>query len=206
MKQRPVIALDYDDTCVPTRRDLLRHYDGLDGTDFHLDDTVGYSLVEVWKCSEDEAWERVFAHQAMDHSHVEPLPGSREILKILSPYYDFQIVTARPSYLEYNTLPYIKLFFGEDISALHMAENLLNGEFESVKSKLEVCRDIGAVVLIDDHPHHVQLASEEGLPCIVHGMHPWNHDIQAVPGLIFRAPTWSWVPLGLHILLNRLKC
>src|SRR5207302_7910480 len=69
--------------------------------------------------------------------------------------------------------------------------------YKDGRLKGEVCKEIGASVLIDDHLYHAADVVKYGVKCLLFGDYPWSESEELPPGII-RVRNWDEV---LKILL-----
>jgi hypothetical protein len=81
-----------------------------------------------------------------------------------------------------------------------MLERYFHGLFTSVehtgmfgktaRSKGDVCVEIGADLLIDDHLHHAQQVAAKNIDVLLFGNYPWNQ-AETLPKHIRRVQGWA---------------
>ena len=60
-------------------------------------------------------------------------------------------------------------------------------------SKPELCRQIGAVALIDDSIDYARECADDGIPVFLFGKYAWNACAEELSPLITRVHTWRMV-------------
>ncbi|HVX57219.1 MAG TPA: hypothetical protein VHA37_05800, partial [Candidatus Saccharimonadales bacterium] len=65
-------------------------------------------------------------------------------------------------------------------------------EMKQPKPKAAVCREVGAVALIDDSLGHVQTCAEQGIDGVLFGDYPWNQ-AEELPAGVTRCADWAAV-------------
>lgn len=167
-----VIAIDCDDVLVPTAPWIIDRYNKIYDTNVHVADFYSKDIT-IWKTATyDEAARRVGALlREEDYSVIEPFSDAIEILQRLSEVHELHMVTGRAKYLESITLSMLeKAFPGCFQTVQHI------GYFEGAKkNKGDVCQELHADILIDDHITHLQDVLAAGLKkVILFGDYPWN--------------------------------
>jgi 5'(3')-deoxyribonucleotidase len=167
--RRLVIAVDCDDVLVSTTPFLVDAYNKTYGTNAGLAQARDASA-EVWGDEEDVVLRNWAALCETDeYKSLSPDPREATILRELAKHHELHLITARK--------PEERAFTQQ------MLDRELKGVFSSMEfvgwtgSKGEVCKRLGADVLIDDNAGHLHDAIEQGMPkdgAILFGDYPWN--------------------------------
>ena len=168
--RRLVIAVDCDDVLVQTTPFFVNAYNETYGTSVPLADARDGSS-PAWGGLADEViierWGRLV--QTEGYKNLQPDPLEALVLHELAKHHELHLVTARKE--------------NERQFTQEMLDRELAGVFTSMEfvgwggSKGEVCKRIGADVLIDDSANHLYDALDQGLPAggaILFGDYPWN--------------------------------
>lgn len=168
--KRLVIAIDCDDVLVSTTQYFIAAYNIKFGTSISLNNAHSGGE-EIWQADQELQLKRLDELTLTDeYLKIAPSPEEIAVLKELSKVHSLHLVTARkPEELQRTQ---------------QMIERDLPGVFTSIDlvgwtgSKGEVCKRIGADVLIDDSARHLHNAIEhQGLSksgAILFGKYPWN--------------------------------
>lgn len=111
---------------------------------------------------------------AIDQAHIPLLPGALYAISELRKRFHIVLVTSRNPTLETATRHWLNMHTGTDIDIYfakakdHSANNLTKGE---------ICRNLGAWLLIDDSVEHVQSALDYGIEAILFGEYGWHSHI-----------------------------
>lgn len=189
--KRLVIAIDCDDVLVPTASWIIRAYNTKYSTNLSVDDFYARDPL-TWRVDNfDEAVQRVGElFQAIDRATFTPFEDAITVVKKLADDgHELHLVTGRSPTLEPITNA--------------MAEKYFNGCFESIehtghfdkisRSKGEVCTQISADILIDDHLDHLSSVLEAGLKeVILFGDYAWNQKAD-LPSGVRRCVDWPAV-------------
>ena len=167
--RRLVIAVDCDDVLVSTTPFLVDAYNKTYGTNATLAQARDASA-SVWLDPEEKVIEQWAALcETEEYKQLGPDAQEALILKELAKHHELHLITARK--------PAERAFTQE------MLHRELEGVFTSMEfvgwtgSKGEVCRRIGADILIDDNAGHLHDAIQNGMPkegAILFGDYPWN--------------------------------
>lgn len=167
--RRLVIAVDCDDVLVRTTPYFVSAYNQKYGTNVPLNDAHIMSE-ELWGADTEEVVRRIGDLVFTDeYKALGTSPEETEVLKELSKHHDLHLVTARKEEERETT----KAMLDRDLPGVFTSLDLVGWQ----GSKGEVCKRIGADVLIDDNARHLHNAIEHGLPkngAILFGDYPWN--------------------------------
>lgn len=167
--RRLVIAIDCDDVLVRTTPFLVDAYNAKYGTKATLAQSHDPAF-DIWQADEDtqvERWGQLTETEG--YKDLGPEPTEARVLRDLAQRHELHLVTARKEHERKYTR--------------EMLERELKGVFTSMEfvgwngSKGDVCKRIGADVLVDDNWRHLENAIENGLPesgAILFGDYPWN--------------------------------
>ena len=182
--KRLVIAVDCDDVLLPTTPFFIDAYNTQYGTSISLAQ-VHTVNEEIWGVEPEEALRRVASIMETDEYRLLSVSAEEaEILKRLSKQHTLHLVTARKETERELT----QFVLDRDLPGVFTSIDLVGWE----GSKGEVCKRLGADVLIDDSARHLHNAVEHGLPtkgAILFGEYSWNEMHRNEPGLHYCA-TW----------------
>lgn len=164
-----------------------------------------YEFFKIWKCSRDEADLRVheFFKTSYFKTGIHPLPGAKETLHKLSGVFNLSIVTSRQNAIKDHTIQWIENHFPGLFQEIHFGNHFaLNGES---RPKSEICRSLGAKVLIDDNPRYALECAEVGIRVLLfdyENSYPWckTQSIDQHP-LVTKVHNWEAVEKQLMALI-----
>ncbi|MEP7204802.1 MAG: hypothetical protein ABI716_01240 [Candidatus Saccharibacteria bacterium] len=169
---KPIIAIDIDDVLFPFIVGVARYHNSLKGTSLTPADFVNFNLREVWGGTIEDSARLVDGFHAADHLVLEPVEGAQRALRRLQKDFTIVLVTARNVLFEPQTSRWLKHHFGGLFETVIFAGNPHDGR--TYRSKGELCKQTGAVLLIDDHPNNLLSATESGLEGILFGVKTWS--------------------------------
>lgn len=165
---------------------------------------------------------------ASDHfTDIQPIPHAFETLQKLKIEFDLHIVTSRQFAIQDLTLKWVDQHFPGIFSEVHFGNHY--SREGKVRSKPEICRDIGAVLLIDDSLQYAMHCYKADIPVLLFGEYAWNqkhsvcntifencpitiesydaatHTIAkkiSNPNTIYRTHDWRDVPEAINFLLK----
>lgn len=191
---KPTVAIDIDDVLA----------DSTDALRLLVNTRTNSSLTKEDYMTSGEYWgyyERVWAEHGLsdrikfsdfekemeaDQSHVPLLPSAEFAIRELSKRYHVVLVTARNIEWERATKQWLKLHFGDGIDVYYTGHR----RADDYKSKGQICKELGAVLMIDDNPGHCQAVMDEGVDAILFGKYGWHEDI---PKGVIQCKDWPAV-------------
>lgn len=194
MKNKPVIAIDCDDVIISTAPNIIDHYNLTYGTNIELKDY--YSNDEqIWGADRNTFMTRVYTYLSTpEYQSLKPFQDALATIRELSNSYELHVVTARPDLLADITKKMLNEHFPDTFKSIIFTNHFSDKNI----SKADICSQLNASYLIDDHLHHAELAASSGLPVLLFGDYPWNQTT-TLPDLITRVGDWQQVR---DILLN----
>lgn len=190
--KRLQIAIDCDDVLVPAAPSILDHYNRTYNASVLLKD-----FYSDWGEPSDVAIKRVDIFlKTPEYQSIKPFAEAIEALRSLNVRHDLHMVTGRPDYLSDATHRMLAAHF-PDIFKTVQFTNFFGAK---PRSKAEVCRELNADVLIDDHLHHATVVAESGIPALLFGEYPWNESTD-LPNNVHRTKNWQEVNQALRNLI-----
>jgi 5'(3')-deoxyribonucleotidase len=193
---KDVIAVDCDDVLVATAPEILRYYNRTYGTNIQLKDFYSNDNTNVWQTPDDDtAIKRVNAFLETDeYFSLPPTQDAISVIRRLKQQYELHIVTGRPDFTEAATLKWLKHNFPDIFSTVVFTNYFSLSDSSSVpRSKADVCKELGAKFLIDDHINHALRVADVGIDVMLFGDYPWNQTTKALPQNIRRVAGWKEV-------------
>lgn len=189
---KPVIAFDCDDVIVSSGEPCIAHYNKLHGTNVRAENFYSKDYEHVWQADPETATRDLFAYLLTDeYSDMPPMDGAAETLRKLSEKYSLYIVTGRPDETEQATHnwtnKYLPNIFEEIIFTNFFKLSNSKGK---LRTKADVCEELGAQWLVDDHLHHIKNVSEKGVTGLLFGDLPWEQ-LDAPSGNIVKIKDWQ---------------
>jgi 5'(3')-deoxyribonucleotidase len=183
---KQIIAIDCDDVILETAQLILNWYNHTYGTRLQPSDYYSDSPA-AWGVADDAiAIKRVDRYLATEeYFKAPPLPGAVTITQRLSAHYELHVVTGRADFLRPATTTTLERYFPGVFASIEFT-NFFN---QRIRSKSEVCRQLGVDILIDDHLHHALDVAKIGTKVLLFGNYPWNQT-RYLPANIQRANTW----------------
>lgn len=181
-----VLAFDCDDVLVPTSHQLLDYYNELYGTavpyeGFYSDDLWGApSLEEASRRVDDLIKSGAMADAVPQQSTID------SVQRIASMGHEMHVVTGRQSYQETETIALLDRYYPDIFRSIEHTNMYASGENAQLRrSKGEVCRNLGAHMLVDDHIVHGYDVIAAGVEdFVVYGDYPWNRFDTLAQGMV----------------------
>lgn len=99
---------------------------------------------------------------------------AEEMSKQLKERYDLHLVTSRQNKLEEITRMWIQTHYPDTFTEIHFDNNHYCGPGQKSIPKSELCKAIGAVLLIDDSLTYAIDCSNHDMPVILFGDYVWK--------------------------------
>ncbi|CAD5165214.1 unnamed protein product [Musa acuminata subsp. malaccensis] len=165
-----------------------------------------YEFYKIWKCSQAEANIRVheFFKSSYFKTGIYPIPGARHALDKLSTFCNLSVVTSRQNVIKDHTLEWIEKHYPGLFQEIHFGNHFALDGVSRPKS--EICRSLGAHVLIDDNPKYALECAEVGIRVLLfdyHNSYPWCKAGSATSHpMVTKVHNWqeveqqlfSWIP------------
>lgn len=158
-----------------------------------------YNFAQVWRCSPEVANERVHAFFQSEHfaAGIEPLPGARSSLTRLKSVCNLVVVTSRQTVIREATEAWLDKHFTGIFEQVLLGNHF--AQSGTSRSKADMCRDVGASILVDDNPTYALECADAGID-VLHmdhlGAYPWAKGTPAHVGI---TPVQSWLEIEVAI-------
>lgn len=191
MSDKPIIAVDIDDVVAHTTDALRIWVNKAAGTsltldDYHVETPDGYwrHYENIWLMNGIDI--KSLSTPPYDPSKTPMVPGALEALARLSENFNIIFVTSRDSKKEGETQEWFKNQLGYEVT-VYFASAGHHSYGKGAPSKGEIAKRLGAKLLIDDNPEHVQSALDSGVDAILFGDYGWQI---GAPEHMLRLRTW----------------
>ncbi len=167
------VAIDCDDVLVPTAHDAVLYYNTTYATSVDISRYYDGSA-EDWGAEDLQV-----VNQRLESYHKEvffnkpPMPSPEAIISIksLASVHKLHLVTGRADFLAPVTEVMVSTYF---LDCFQEVIHTNHFRAECSRSKGQVCKEIGADILIDDGLMHCESAIEEGVEMALLLDQPWN--------------------------------
>lgn len=185
-----VIALDSDEILSGFIDAFILFHNKTFKTSTKKEEIYSFELGQIWKISEEEVERRIEQFFFVGNAaYVKPIKGSKSgVNKLLKYGYKIHIITARPKVLEEKTTGWINSNFPNKFKGIHFAFNPYV-KISKQKTKSEICKSIGAELLIEDNLVNAIDCAKGGIKVFLMDA-PWNQ-IMELPGSIERVYNWK---------------
>lgn len=186
-----VIAFDFDDVLVQFNRTFAAFHNQMYGTTRTYEELFSYEMHLVWECDPDTIIERVKRfYESQHHAELEPIPGVLEAVAKLQDVCVLDIVTSRPEVQRESTHSLLARHFPKSFRNVHFTNGFAAEGNALRRTKSAVCKEIGAIVLIEDALKHAAEVAAHGIPVLMPDR-PWNRE--ATPNGVIRVHDWDEV-------------
>lgn len=181
------IAIDCDDVLVDTAASVINHYNKTYNTDLTIGETYSNDPARWGVNDRQTATDRVDAFmQSEEYLNVPPFKEAIAAIKQLSKHYSLHVVTGRPELLE----GYTHEFLGTYFPGLFQSVTFTGLFTAKPRSKADVCKEIDADLLIDDHIAHATVVAKAGIDVLLFGDYPWSK-VEQLPDNVQRVKGWG---------------
>ncbi|KAK8921993.1 hypothetical protein KSP39_PZI020717 [Platanthera zijinensis] len=195
--EKMVVAVDIDEVLGSFLHAMNRFMADRYALDHEVSEYYVYEFFRVWKCSPAEADVRVHEFYKTPYFRfgVDPIPGAQSVLRNLSAFCDLSIVTSRQNVIRGHTHDWIEKHFPGVFQQIQFGNHFaLSG---NSRPKSEICRSLGAQVLIDDNPRYALECAEAGVKVLLfnyRNSYPWCKDcLVGSHGLVTEVCSWEEV-------------
>ncbi|KAI5081742.1 hypothetical protein GOP47_0001485 [Adiantum capillus-veneris] len=160
-------------------------------SEFHV-----YDFTKVWQCTRAEADLRVHSFFKSKHfdKGILPIPGAHKALLQIASFCNLCVVTSRQNIIKEETLAWIERHYSGIFSEVHFGNHFaLEGE---ARTKSDICRGVGAHILIDDNPVYALDCAKSGMEVLLfdfNNSYPWSKNQEPQHPSITRVHDWDEV-------------
>ncbi|KAI6682105.1 hypothetical protein NL676_035986 [Syzygium grande] len=195
--EKIVVAVDIDEVLGNFVSALNRFIADRYSSNHSVSEYHVYEFFKIWGCSRNEADLRVheFFKTPYFKKGIHPLPGAQRVLHKLARHCKFSVVTSRQNAIKDHTIEWIEKHYPGLFEEIHFGNHFaLNGES---RPKSEICRSLGAKVLIDDNPRYAIECADVGIKVLLfdyENSYPWckTESIDKHP-LVTKVRNWEEV-------------
>lgn len=183
------IAIDVDEVLAEYQNGFIEFHNKYYGTNLKRHHFAkSYKLEDAWGGTEDEAIDKVYHfYQTKDFKKMEPVPGAIEAVRKLAQKHDLFVVTSRQNFASPVTLEWLDKHFPDTFSGILFANHF--AKEGAPKDKSEICKEIGAELLIDDSLTYAKDCAKKGIKVKLFDR-PWNQT-ENLPKNIQRVFSWQ---------------
>lgn len=195
---KEVLALDIDDVAVKHVEGFIRWSNDMYGTSLSTDDysEAWHELWEIDKSEVEDRKKQFFTDEIV--GAFEIIDGAAEGITALAGLKKIVGVTSRRESLQAITEQALEIIAPGAVESVVFATYFRDGQ-KFTRSKAEICPQIGATDLIDDHLKHCLAVSEVGVRAVLFGDYPWNRTDAPLPENVTRAKDWPAILIHFDI-------
>ncbi len=184
---RETIAVDIDEVLLPFVREFLVWYNPRNGTTFAPEQFHTYRFEDITGRSVPDTMKDIYDFCAIPNLHIEPLDEAQAAIAELNKRFDLALLTARHPDYKSPTELWVEQHFRGMFKSLDMIGYEL--VMEKPRTKAEVCKELGAFMLIDDSLQNVTECARQGIEGVLFGNYPWNQ-AEELPEDVTRCEDW----------------
>ena len=183
-----IIGIDFDDVVADSsqvfRQFCNHHY----GTNFTKEEITEFQFEKQWCVSKEEINDLWMKFEA-EKPEIHPLPGAKEKIPLLADQHTLHIITNRPVSMRDSTERWLTQHLLRHFSELHFCSSAKT--LKTFRTKSSVCKQIGAPILLEDHPHNAHICASDGIHVYLFDQ-PWNRqEFPLLAGAIIRVSCWQ---------------
>jgi 5'(3')-deoxyribonucleotidase len=178
---KPLITIDIDDVLASTTDSIRLHVNEATGFALTKDD---YSIPGKYWGYYESVWRNagidhlidfsnISRQLVMDQFRIKPLYRAQEVLSSQTPKFRFALVTSRDDSWADATERWIERNFGDIFTGLYFTGDRHS---DGYKNKGDLCKNLGAVLHIDDNVGHCQTVIDNGIRALLFGEYGWHED------------------------------
>ncbi|KAK9149283.1 hypothetical protein Scep_008040 [Stephania cephalantha] len=197
MPDKLVVAVDVDEVLGNFVSALNKFIADRYSTKHSVSEYYVYEFFKIWNCSRNEADIRVheFFKTAYFKKGIHPIPGAHAALHKLSAFCNLSVVTSRQNAIKDHTIEWIEKHYPGLFQGVHFGNHFaLDGKS---RPKSDICRSLGAQVLIDDNPRYAIECADIGMRVLLfdyENSYPWCKSSTATQHpLITKVHDWQEV-------------
>ena len=189
------IAIDFDDVVATFNPSYIDHHNKIYKTPMiTMETATTFNMSELYQVPHKEIVRRVRKFCIENHDEMKLHKGVRDGLSHLSKEHDLHIVTSRCESLRDVTLNWMRqMNVLQYFTDTHFTNNFGSLYPERKNSKLNACRDIGAIALIEDSAGNAREVADGGIPVVL-PEYKWNAGQVDDHPLIHIVPDWGIIP------------
>jgi uncharacterized HAD superfamily protein len=200
-QRKPVIAVDVDEVLMEFVCPLLHFYNHKHNDSILFENFNSYQFWEVWGGTSENASKLVSEFFTTEgFLKQSPLEHSQIVLSRMKEKYDLVVVTSRQHVLRDHTQMFLDTHYPGIFHELKMGNHY--GDEGRKQSKPELCKEAGAVLLIDDSIDYVTHVAQHDMKALLFGDYPWNRKEYEHKKHIRRVNTWLQVEEAIEELLR----
>ena len=186
-----IIGVDMDSVIAEIIRPIDLFHNRQYGTNITYDDHESYDLRLYWNCSLEDMYRRIFEfYDSPEFEETKPVAGSQSALGILAEDHELHLITARPYDVEAQSRKWLDKHFPRIFKEIHHTNLISKGGKETSVKKSEICRKMGATVMIDDHIDYILDCAESAITSYLFPA-PWNRGKKIVHPRIRQITGWE---------------
>jgi hypothetical protein len=171
--KKPVLGVDADDVVWKFNEAYVAYHNHLHGTHFKYEDIYTFDMVKMYGLPLEIILHNIHTLITEEHHSIVPFPGAIAAFTQLATVYDLQIITSRHELIRDITVAAFDKHAPKLFSAFHFTNSYSQAGVSAKRTKLAVCREIGAVALVEDAPINIFEVARGGIPVYML-KHRWN--------------------------------
>jgi uncharacterized HAD superfamily protein len=182
-----IIAIDFDDVIFDLNGPLTEWHNREHGTAIKYEDIIDFHLEKIFAVQLSEIIKRLDVFRTHHWDTMTLVAGAEQALVELKNTHPLHVVTARCESLMPITEQMVDAHLPGLFSKVHYTNGFTALNQDKRRSKVDVCREIGAQLMIDDNPYQAEEFASSGVTLLVPDR-PWNQ--VSLPEGVIRCGSW----------------
>jgi len=179
-----IIAVDVDDVLADFFDQLIIFHNDKYHTSFKKEDFTSYDVWNTWGETKEKSIQKVIQFCKSEYfERISPIEDSLHAIKLLEKNHKLIIVTSRFDIVADKTVAWLKKYYHDSFKEIHFSQ------YDKDVKKSELCKKLGAQVIIDDAERNILDCAQAGMTVLVYDC-PWNQHIRTSDKII-RVYNWN---------------
>jgi hypothetical protein len=193
MAKKLLALIDADQTSFPYLENFCERHNGIHGTNWNVAQIQTYDLTAAWGISAAELQAKFDEFNAEHLANLPAVDGAVKGIRQLKELgYEIACASDRPLALQTDTELCYQRAFGGSVQKVYLTGRSVGPVRQGDVTKGALCRDLGAVVMIEDSLERAREVRDtsEGTTVFLFGDYKWNRG-NGLGESIIRTVTWE---------------
>lgn len=187
-RQQLVIAIDLDDVIFDLNGTFAIWHNSSYDTNVTYENITNFDLTKIYNVNSDTIFNRLDIFRTQHWEDMSLVSGTLNALNHLKDFSSLHVITARCESLRLVTESMLDTHMSNVFTELHLTNGVTSINQDKERRKIDICREIGAIILIDDNPNHVTDFIDGDTKLLVPDR-PWNQN--ELPQGVVRCGSWE---------------
>ncbi len=187
-RQQLVIAIDLDDVIFDFNGTFAIWHNSSYDTNVTYENITNFDLTKIYNVDSNTIFNRLDIFRTQHWEEMSLVSGTLNALYCLKDFSSLHVITARCESLRLVTESMLDTHMSNVFTELHLTNGVTSINQDKERRKIDICREIGAIILIDDNPNHVTDFIDGDTKLLVPDR-PWNQN--ELPQGVVRCGSWE---------------